>query len=234
MILVLTCCANWPYAFSEDLFSRVFEFWWLLMTLVCSQDNDLELGIAIIWHMINDTVLFVFLNLLKIHTKSCTSKTLHAIKISVTDVFGVMITSEPRKHPFHSYLARVVVAQCSYTGWRKQSLATLWTGWCTLALINKSKVPCSYFPSINYQGHWMSVLQSYLALVKLLELTGIVLDTVAIRAHSPVPAASSEEAQYREPTIDLIWNAVKSMEELLWIRCHTNASGSLGYKIKQR
>lgn len=114
------------------------------------------------------------------------------------------------------------------------SLATLWTGWCKLAMTNKSKVPCSYFPSINYQGLWMSVLQSYLALVKLLELTGIVLDTVAIRAHSPVPAASSEEAQYREPTIDLIWNAVKSMEELLWIRCHTNASGSLGYKIKHR
>ena len=61
----------------------------------------------------------------------------------------------------------------------------------------------------------MSALQSCLALEKLLELTGIVLDTVATRAYSLVPASSSAEAQNRVPTTVLIQNAVKSMEELL-------------------
>lgn len=41
----------------------------------------------------------------------------------------------------------------------------------------------------------MSVLQSCLAQEKLFELTGIVPDTVATRAYSPVLASSSEEAQ---------------------------------------
>lgn len=61
----------------------------------------------------------------------------------------------------------------------------------------------------------MSVLQSCLALEKLLELTGIVLNTVATRAYSPVSASSSEAAQGHVPTIVLIQNAVKSMGELL-------------------
>ena len=60
----------------------------------------------------------------------------------------------------------------------------------------------------------MSVLQSFLALDKLLELTGIVLDTVTTRAYSPVPASSSEEAQDCVPTTALIQNAVKSVKEL--------------------
>lgn len=80
----------------------------------------------------------------------------------------------------------------------------------------------------------MSVLQSCLAQEKLFELTGIVPDTVATRAYSPVLASSSEEAQDHVPTTVLVQNAVKSMEELLWFRSHTNALGSLRCKIKHR
>lgn len=50
----------------------------------------------------------------------------------------------------------------------------------------------------------MSVLQSYLALVKLSELTGIILDTIATKARSLVPTTSSGEAQRCVPTIDMI------------------------------
>jgi len=50
----------------------------------------------------------------------------------------------------------------------------------------------------------MSVLQSYLALVKLSELTGIILDTIATKDRSPVPPTSSGEAQRCVPTIDMI------------------------------
>lgn len=60
----------------------------------------------------------------------------------------------------------------------------------------------------------MSVLQSYLALVKLSELTGIILDTIATKDRSPVPTTSSGEAQRCVPTIDMIRNTVKSAEEL--------------------
>lgn len=61
----------------------------------------------------------------------------------------------------------------------------------------------------------MSVQPSCLALEKLLELTGIVLNTVTTKAYSPVPASSSEEAQGRVPTTVLFQNAVKSLEDLL-------------------
>lgn len=61
----------------------------------------------------------------------------------------------------------------------------------------------------------MSVLRCCLALEKLLELIGIVLDTVATRPYSPVSASSSEEDQDHVPTTVLTENAVKSMEELL-------------------
>lgn len=61
----------------------------------------------------------------------------------------------------------------------------------------------------------MSVLQSCLDLVTLLEFTGTVLDTLCNRAYSPVPTTSSEKAQDCVPATVLIQNAVKSMEDLL-------------------
>jgi len=80
----------------------------------CSQDSNPDLGIAVIWHMINN-IEFSFLSLpaqrpySKLYIKGS------AIKISATDVFQVMINNDHIKHPFHPYLGEVVVVPYSHT-----------------------------------------------------------------------------------------------------------------------